>query len=227
MLSSVFGAASFSTRVRLEAQMTPCSWSAGDTFHEPGERVESVVVVEGGLLSTLLPLASDGRDEGLCEAGVEVNLLGRGQVSALSATLSGLPMPFLCIAQLDGEGWRLPAGVLREEFARDSELQKCLLREITRQLTHVAQCALCNRLHTVEERLARWLLEVRDATGQSEFALARTFLASMLGTRLSSVPLALGLLWRSGIIECDHDLICIPDASRLQGCACSCYCPKP
>ncbi len=112
---------------------------------------------------------------------------------------------------------------MRDEFRRESSLQHELLRYFHFAFVQISQNAACNRLHGLEERLARWLLMVQDRLNSDGFLITHEFLAQMLGTRRSSVTLAAGVLQRAGLITYRRGQVKILDREELRSASCECY----
>jgi CRP-like cAMP-binding protein len=187
----------------------------GQSLHGPGESVERVYFPNSGLVS----LVMDSRDG----SQVEVGVIGReGIVGALPA-LCGQATLGHAMVQIAGNACWIPATALREEFRRGGSLQDWLMRYIQVMTAQASQCALCNRLHTVEERLCRWLLMVRDRIGNDEIDITHEFIAHMLGARRSGVTVALGVLQQAGLIDLTRAHIMILNGEGLESNTCECY----
>lgn len=117
----------------------------------------------------------------------------------------------------------MPIRRLREEFRRGGKFQEVLLAFATNLLLQVAQTAACNRLHTLDQRLARWLLMMRDRANADRLTLTQEFLSHMLGTRIAGVNEAMASLTRSGLINHRRRNIEIIDGEGLERAACECY----
>ena len=112
---------------------------------------------------------------------------------------------------------------MKEEFERASEFRNRLLKYIQGFLVQTAQTAVCNRLHNIEERLARWLLSCHDRMQSDQLRLTHDFLGQMLGAPRSTVTLAAGLLHRAGMIDYSRGVVTIQDRTALENSACECY----
>ena len=112
---------------------------------------------------------------------------------------------------------------LKELFEDSKNLRKKLLCAAQAQLVQMGQIAVCNRIHNIEERLARWLLSCHDRINSDDLILTHEFLATMLGTPRSTVSLAASTIQRAGLIEYNRGHICIKDRKALEGVACECY----
>lgn len=128
-----------------------------------------------------------------------------------------------CFAQIAGTALRMSYKKFEQEFHANEALRRLVLQMVQNDSLTLAQLAACNRLHDVEERLARWLLMVQDRIGDSRMELTQEFLGQMLGTRRSSVSLAAGALQRVGLIDYRRGDIRIEDRERLEDAACECY----
>jgi hypothetical protein len=125
--------------------------------------------------------------------------------------------------QVANGGMKMKAEQLITEFKRGGELQSLLLRYTQAMFTQVTQTAACNRLHTIEERLARWLLIVSDRVQSDTFPLTQEFIAQMLGCRRSGVTVAAGTLSRAGMISYKRGTINILNREDLEHTSCECY----
>ena len=113
--------------------------------------------------------------------------------------------------------------MLKEEFDRPGELRNHLQRYIQGFLVQSAQTATCNRLHNIEERLARWMLSCRDRVESDQLHLTHDFLGQMLGAPRTTVTLAAGLLQRAGMIDYSRGVVTIKKRKQLEDTACECY----
>jgi CRP-like cAMP-binding protein len=118
---------------------------------------------------------------------------------------------------------KISAFILKQEFDRGGELQKILLNYTQTRLNEVSQLAVCNRHHTIEERLARWLLTVQDLTQYQELPLTQEFIGNMLGCRRSGVTIAAGTLQKAGLISYTRGKIHVLNRNALEDAACECY----
>ena len=184
-------------------------------LHEAGERIEFAHFLNQGLAS-LVVITSDGRS-------VEVAVVGKeGMVGTPLAV--GLDRgPYRAIMQISGEGLRVKSDVLTETVLSAPELRVILSRYVLIQGLQVAQIAACNRLHEIEQRLARWLLMCQDRVDSDLLPVTHEFLAQMLGTGRPSVSLAAGVLQRAGTIENVRGSVKILNRKDLEDAACECY----
>jgi CRP-like cAMP-binding protein len=184
-------------------------------FHEPGEKVEFAYFLNSGMTS-LVVQTTTGKS---CEVGI----VGReGMVSACLA-VDICEAPYRALMQVPGDGLRVTASALEYVLANCPELKKELLRHVFLQGFQVAQIAACNRLHEIEQRLARWLLMCQDRVDSEVLLLTHEFLAEMLGTGRPSVSLAAGVLQRAGLIQNIRGAVRIMNRPGLEQAACECY----
>lgn len=125
--------------------------------------------------------------------------------------------------QVDGTGMRIRFKQLQQDFMAVPELHARVLQNVQYEALTLAQLSACNRLHEVEERLARWLLMVADRIGSHTLPLTQEFLGEMLGTRRSTVTVSAGTLQRAGLIEYRRGHVRILDRDSLEEAACECY----
>jgi CRP-like cAMP-binding protein len=184
-------------------------------LHDPGARIDYGYFMNGGMTS-LVVLTNDGRS-------VEVGIVGREGMTGMPL-IAGLRRGlWRGIVQIAGSGVRLRAEVLEQVLPASPRLLQELNRYAMLHGLQVAQIAACNRLHEIEQRLARWLLMCQDRVDSQTLKLTHEFLAQMLGTGRPSVSLASALLEQAGIIENLRGTIKIMNRKGLETVACECY----
>jgi CRP-like cAMP-binding protein len=154
---------------------------------------------------------------------VEVGLVGNEGVTGLAALFGEKVSAERAIVQIPNGGMRVKAAVILDEFKRQGEVHDVLLKYANFFMRQVAQTAACNASHTVEQRLARWLLMCRDRVRSDELNLTQEFIAEMLGTRRATVNVAAVTLQSAGLIKYNRGRIQIIDLPGLEGFACECY----
>ena len=184
-------------------------------LHEPSEKLNFAYFPNAGLISLVVTM-EDGKT---VEAAVVGNEGAAGIPSAVSLTRS----PLREVVQIAGEGFRVKVSTLQDVLKSAPEFQMMLSRYAVIQGIQVAQTAACNRLHDVEQRLARWLLMAQDRVGGGSILITHDFLATMLGTDRPSVSLAAGILQRKKNIEYSRGAVKILSRKRLEASACECY----
>ncbi len=202
-------------RERLRDHLRPCSFHPGQGLYESGEKVERVFLLNKGLVSLILT-SQEGTQ-------VECGVAGREGLVGLPAALGDDIAVTRAMAQMESSGYWMPTRAFREEFRRGGVLQTLVLRQQQLIIAQASQAALCNRLHTVEERLARWLLMLRDRIGSDQLYITQEFIAHMLGTRRSGVTVAAGILREAGLIDYTRGRITVVDHQGLQDTSCECY----
>ena len=145
-----------------------------------------------------------------------------GAVGALEL-LSGSLASERAVVQVPGTALWLPADAVRDEFRRAGAFQEWMLRFWASMMEQKAQCALCNRLHSVEERLCRWLLCLRERVESDEIEITHGAFAQMLGARRSGVTVALGALSAAGLLDTGRGRIALLDVDGLRANSCSCH----
>lgn len=153
----------------------------------------------------------------------EMGLAGRCGTIGIAIFMGGKTTPNQAIVQIAGGAFRIRAKILQDEFARGGSLQMLLLRYTQSLITHISQTAICNRLHTFEQRLCRWLLFSHDCLQTDEIILTQEIISHLLGVRREGVTVAAGRLQEAGVISYVRGHIRILDRSKLERCACECY----
>ena len=157
------------------------------------------------------------------ETAVEVATIGREGMGGLPVFLGVSESPNTVLVQVPGTLLRMPAPRLREFLLGDGGLHAQLHRYVQATIVQLSQNVACNRIHTTEERAARWLLMTADRVDNSTFPLKQEFLAQMLGVRRATVSLTAGLLQSAGLISYRRGNITIDDRAGLEDVACDCY----
>jgi CRP-like cAMP-binding protein len=184
-------------------------------LYRRGEEVRYVHFPISGLYSLLAP-ASNGDT-------VEVGTVGREGFVGISVHLGVDTAYCTAIAQVPGETVRIESEAFKQEVTRCETVTSVLGRYIHALYTQTVQWVACNRLHSLDERFARWLLSSADTLGSDALPLTHDFLAKMLGVRRPSVTLAAGALQRAGLIESSRGMIRIVNRPGLEGISCDCY----
>lgn len=185
------------------------------SLHEPGETLEFVHFPNHGLVS-LVVVTREGKT-------VEVGVVGNEGLVGTPALVGLNRYPHRAVVQIAGDGFRIRADALRNALASSPFLQNLTSRHTVIQGMQAAQSAACNRLHGIEQRLARWLLMMQDRVDNSHLFITHDFLSTMLGTDRPSVSLAAALLQRKGTIEYTRGAVRIVNRKLLEGATCECY----
>jgi CRP-like cAMP-binding protein len=186
-----------------------------DILHEAHAALQYAYFPNDGLISLVVVLA-DGKT-------VEAGIVGREGLTGIPA-LAGLSRsPLREVVQISGEGLRMRVETLRDLLAQAPRLRHALEQFSVVLGLQVAQTAGCNRLHSIEQRLARWLLMAQDRVKSPSLPITHDFLATMLGTDRPSVSLAAGVLQKAKVIEYGRGSVKILNRTELERIACECY----
>ena len=195
--------------------LVPVDMPFGMRLSEPNRPLEYVYFPVVGLVSI----------HSLTERGesVEVGIIGREGLSGVSGLLGHHQMPHSVVVHSAGTGLRIRTGILRDEFVKGGPFSQAINSFIYLQMIQMAQSVLCGRLHSVETRMARWMLTAADRTESESIYITQEFLAHMLGSRRSTVTVAAGELQRKGLIEYSRGRVRIVDRPGLESASCECY----
>jgi CRP-like cAMP-binding protein len=184
-------------------------------LHEAGGSLTFAYFPNRGLIS-LVVVMKNGKT---AEAGIVGNEGFTGTLAAVGLTRS----PLQAVVQITGDGFRIEVGALLDALESAPHLQLMLSRYAAIRGMQIAQTAACNRLHDIEQRLARWLLMTQDRMDSGSLLITHDFIATMLGTDRPTVSLAAGALQRKGLIEYTRGAVKIVNRKKLEDSACECY----
>jgi CRP-like cAMP-binding protein len=156
-------------------------------------------------------------------ASAEVALAGNDGVLGISLFLGGAASTNRAVVGIAGEAVRLDARTLRDQFTRGGAFQRILLRYTSTLITQISLTAACNRKHTLEKRLCRWLLLIRDRVASDELIMTQEFIANILGGRRETVTVAAGRLQDAGLIRYTRGRLRILNRQGLEDTVCECY----
>ena len=195
--------------------LVPVDMPFGMRLSEPNRPLEYIYFPVVGLISI----------HSLTERGesVEVGSIGREGLSGISGLFGHQQMPHSVVVQGAGTGLRIRTGILRDEFVKGGAFSQAVNSFIYLQMIQMAQSVLCGRLHSVEMRMARWMLTAADRTESESILITQEFLAQMLGSRRSTVTVAAGDLQRKGVIDYSRGRVRIVDRPGLEAASCECY----
>jgi CRP-like cAMP-binding protein len=184
-------------------------------LHEPGDTLKSAYFCDTGLVS-ILTVFSDGKS-------VEVGLVGKEGFVGWPLVAGFRTATTRAVAQIEATAFRVDGEMLIAILRENPNLERRLQQFSQIMALQVTQIAACNRLHEVDERLARWLLMSADRVGSNSLPLTQDFLAQMLGTRRASVTVAAGILQKAGLIAYTRGDVRIIKRQKLEAAACECY----
>ncbi len=184
-------------------------------LHEPNRKLEFAHFLNSGMTSLVMTTRK--------AESVEVGVVGNEGFTPVQLSAGLTRNPHLAVMQIGGDGFRIAADALQSALPSCPALELALNRYAAVHGLQVAQTAGCNRLHDLEQRLARWLLLTQDRVGNGLLRITHDFLATMLGTDRPSVSLAAGALQKKRIIEYTHGSVRILNRKKLETSACECY----
>jgi len=184
-------------------------------LHEPSQKLEFAYFPNSGLVS-LVVATEDGKT-------VEAGVVGNEGMTGVPSAVGLRRNPLREVVQVSGDSFRIKVRDLQAILPTAPQLRMILSRYAVLQWMQIAQTAACNRLHEVQQRLARWLLMAQDRVDSASLPITHDFLATMLGTDRPSVSLAAAMLQRRNIIAYTRGSIKILNRKKLEGFACECY----
>jgi len=208
-------ALAFEDYERLRSNLEPVSFALGAVVYESGGQMDHVYFPTTSHVSLLYTMI-DG-------ATAEMGLVGNEGVVGIALFMGGDTTPNRAVVQGAGNAFRLKAEIMQDEFRRGGEFQHLLLRYTQALITQISQTAVCNRLHSVEQRLCRWLLMTHDCTQSDELQMTQEFISNMLGVRREGVTHAASGLQDEGFISYVRGHIKILDRQGLEARVCECY----
>ena len=200
---------------RLLPDLEPIVMPLGWVVYESGGHIGYVYFPTTCIVS-LLYVIENG-------ASAEIAIAGNEGLVGISLFMGGESTPSRAVVQSAGEGYRVKASVLKKEFALGGELQHLALRYTQALITQMAQTAVCNRHHTLDQQLCRWLLLSMDRLPGNELRMTQELIANMLGVRREGVTVAAGDLQTAGLIHYSRGHIIILDRAGLEQRVCECY----
>lgn len=200
---------------RLAPRLESRALAPGEVLQETGERLEYMYFPIAGMLSSLAVL-EDGES-------LEVLTAGREGCSGIEGFFGSDESRFRVVVQLEGRGYRMRTEAVRAQIVRTDALRAQFGRYADLTLTLLAQSAVCNRLHPVDRRCARWLVAAHDRASGDSFPITHEGLSEILGVRRASVSVAAASLQDLALIHYRHGRVTVTDRPGLEACACECY----
>ena len=198
-------------RPRMELRPMPL----GQVLYEPGNAMRHVYFPTTSIIS-LLYVMEDG-------SSAEIAIVGNEGIVGISLFMGGESTSSRAVVQSAGHAYRVPGQYLKEEFFRAGPFQRLLLRYTQALITQMGQTAVCNRHHSVEQQLCRWLLMSLDRLPSNELRMTQELIANMLGVRREGVTESAGKLQKLGLIQYNRGHIVVVDRPALERHACECY----
>jgi len=187
----------------------------GQVLYEPGDTLQHAYFPTDSIVS-LLHMMERG-------AAAEVAMIGNEGMVGVALFMGGESTPSRAVVLSAGHAYRLPGPRLKEEFNRHGQMLTLMLRYTQSLITQMAQTAVCNRHHTIDQQLCRWLLLSLDRLPDNHLTMTQELIANMLGVRREGVTDAAGKLHRLGVIEYSRGHITVLDRPKLEKLACECY----
>lgn len=200
---------------RMRKHLEPVKMPLGEVVYESGRPLDHVYFPTTCIVSLLYVLENG--------ASAEIAVVGYEGVVGVSIFMGGETTPSRAVVQSAGQAFRLPGQFVKDEFRRGGAMQHLMLRYTQSLITQMAQTAVCNRHHSVDQQLCRWLLLSIDRLPSLEIVMTQELIANMLGVRREGVTEAAGKLQKAGVIIYRRGRIKVLDRSRLEGMACECY----
>lgn len=205
--------AAFMDRLKLRGRAQ--NFAAGHVLFSAGDKITNIYFPRSGAISLVCELASGQM--------IETALVGHESVVGGGAALGDRDAQCKAIVQIGGNGFSLDVDAARLMARENDEFRKTIMRHEQLILAQAQQSAACNAAHSLNERLARWLMRARDAVGSDSFVLTQEFMAEMLGVRRTSVSIAAHTLQQTGLIYYRRGHIKIEKPEELKQAACECY----
>jgi CRP-like cAMP-binding protein len=202
-------------RERLFPHLKLVTLPLGAVVYEAGDMLRHIYFPTDSIVSLLYVLENG--------ASAEICVVGNDGVIGVSLFMGGETTTSRAIVQSAGAAYRLSGRRLKQEFERQGETMHILLRYTQALITQMAQTAVCNRHHTVDQQLARWLLLSLDRLPSNKLMMTQELIADMLGVRREGVTDAAGKLQRLGVITYSRGMITVLDRPRLEQLSCECY----
>ena len=200
---------------RLRPNLELVNLELGEVVYESGRHLDHVYFPTNSIVSLLYVLESG--------ASAEIAVVGREGVVGVSLFMGGETTPSRAVVQSAGAAYRMPGPLMKAEFTRGGTMQHLLLRYTQALITQMAQTAVCNRHHSVDQQLCRWLLLSIDRLPEPEITMTQELIANMLGVRREGVTEAAGKLQKAGVISYRRGNIKVLDRPKLEEMSCECY----
>ena len=200
---------------RLLPHLRPAALPLGAVLYESGSPMRHCYFPVSGLVSVLQTL-EDGHM-------AEIAVIGNDGCVGVPILLGTRTTPSRAVVQIAGDAYRIDSDIVLSEFHKGGPIQRVLLRYVQSLMAQIAQIAVCNRHHSIEQQLCRWLLMSLDRVPSDKVNMTQELISNMLGVRRSGITEAARKLQAAGVIEYTRGHIAIPDRAKLEAHACECY----
>jgi CRP-like cAMP-binding protein len=187
----------------------------GDVIYESGQPLEYVYFPANGIISLLYVMLNG--------SSAEISVVGNEGMAGVAVFMGAESTPNRMVVQSDGFAYRMSSVALRDEFNAHAEIRMLMLRFTQALITQMSQTAVCNRHHSIDQQLCRWLLLSLDRLPGNRLKMTQELIANMLGVRREGVTEAAGKLQKLGVIEYNRGVITVIDRPALEMLSCECY----
>ncbi len=201
--------------LRVKTHLEPVSFKLGEVMYESGQQLAHVYFPTTAIVSMLYVMENGGT--------AEIGVVGNEGVLGIALFMGGDTTTSRAIIQSAGDAFRMKAKDVREEFTRGGVFQELLLRYTQALLTQISQTAVCNRLHSVEQQLCRWLLLSHDRLDSDKLVMTHDLISNMLGVRREGITLAAHKLAAKNLIKNRRGTITVLNRQGMEEAACECY----
>jgi CRP-like cAMP-binding protein len=214
-LNHLLGALPDEDFARIKSQLEYVKLPLGEVLYESGDKMSHIYFPTTAIISLLYIMENGGT--------AEIGIAGNNGLIGMALYMGGETTSSRAVVQSAGDAVRMKPADLRAEFARGGLFQNLLLRYTQSLMTQISQTAVCNRLHTIQQQLCRWLLINHDQLPADKLVMTHDLIANMLGVRREGVTQAARALQDLGIIKYSRGTIYIVDRKGIEGVACECY----
>jgi len=213
--NKLLAALSEDARKRIFPKLKYVEMALGEVIYESHQSIEYVYFPVDCIISLLYMMVNG--------SSAEIFVVGNEGMAGVAVVMGGESTPNRFIVQSHGHAFRMPAADLKQEFNQHSEIRIITLRFTQALITQMSQTAVCNRHHSIDQQLCRWLLLSLDRLNNKELNMTQELIANMLGVRREGVPEAAGKLQKLGVIEYRRGRIVVLDRPKLETLSCECY----
>lgn len=211
----LLAALSEDARQRIFPKLMPVELSLGDVIYESNQHIEYVYFPVDCIISLLYVMVNG--------ASAEISVVGKEGLAGVAVVMGGESTPNRLIVQSPGRAYRMSAAELKSEFNNHSEIRILTLRFAQALITQMSQTAVCNRHHSIDQQLCRWLLLSLDRLEDNKLNMTQELIANMLGVRREGVTEAAGKLQKLGVIKYQRGHITVIDRAKMEALSCECY----
>lgn len=215
MRNRILGALPGEEFSRIAPHLAPFKLERDEVIYTSGAAIEHVYLPASGLIS-LLSITETG-------STIEVATVGKEGIVGLPVVLKNRVIPYDVSIRYATEGFKIKAEIFQEEFDKGLSLHNLVLRYLNVMITQISQSSICNRFHTIEQTLSRWLLAIHDQVNSNTLNLTQHVIAQALGVPRTGVTVAAGALQTAGAIRYSRGKIVILDRVQLESHSCECY----